>query len=224
MANGGSLDWFGGREGGGVEGWFEAGGEVLPADVGFGHAEDVRADGVLAEGDGEAVAGEGPGGGVGEGLFDGLLEVFGEIVLDVRLGVKVGDGQGGEFLLPVAGGKEDVGGRELAVAVEPPEEGGAAGEGMGGAPAVGAVGEHDVDEAVVGGLDVEVGLDGAGGVDGGVEGGGAVGGSLLAVEVDGAAGGAGFDGVVPGGLCGIGFVNLGPAEAAVAEAGVDGDV
>lgn len=213
-------------QGGGFEGAGEVGLELRPGEVGFGHADDVGADGVLTEGDGEAGVGEGPVGGVGDGAADGFVELvtLPEHVFEVGVGLEAGGGEWNEVLLPAGVVPEDVGGGELAAAVEPPEEGGAVGVGVGGSPVEDAVGEGDVDEAVVRGFDGEVGVDDAGGVDEGVEGGVFGCGALLCEEVDGESGGLGLDGVVPCRLSGVRPIDLGPAEAAVAEAGADGVV
>src|SRR6185437_1296965 len=106
-------------------------------------------------------------------------------------------GKGDEELAPGAEGREYVVGGELAVAVEPPEEGVARGDRVGaGNPEIAGGDEVDLDEATVGGDEGVVGLDFER-VDDAVEGE-----VLVAVEGSGAGlGGLGFDGLVP---CGIG--------------------
>jgi hypothetical protein len=154
-----------------LEVWGEVAFQLAPCDVRFRHAGGVGGDGVLAEGDSEAVASEGPTGGVGDGFVDRLIDVVAEHVFEVGLGAEITGGQGGEFALPAAVGDEDVGDGEFAIAVEPPEKAGPVGEWMSGTPAVATIDEADIDEAIVSGFgDIEA-VDCAGSVDGSINGG-----------------------------------------------------
>ena len=130
-----------------------------------------HAGGVGAESDCEAVVGEGPSGEVRDGFLDRLLDVVAEHFFEVELGVEIAEGQGGEFVMPVAVRGEDIGDGELAIAVEPPEETRVAGERMGGASAVATIDEADINEAIISGFDGIETVDCAGGVDGSVKGG-----------------------------------------------------
>ena len=70
--------------------------------MGLGHADEVGADGVLAEGDGEAVARGGPVGRLENGALHGLVELSAlpENVFDVGVGLEAGDGERNDALLP----------------------------------------------------------------------------------------------------------------------------
>jgi hypothetical protein len=62
--------------------------------VRFRHAGGVGAEGVLGEGDCEAVAGGGPSGEIRDRFFDRLLDAVTEHVFEVGLGAEITEGQG----------------------------------------------------------------------------------------------------------------------------------